>query len=149
MEIMEKTFKILSIAIIAMILLSIGNVVNADQGLPAKYVRLAIPLAQDFVKNDETYAYDGIESSLTIEAIDPQECGSCMLQACGSPMELKYKVKFDCLHTGYGDRTGKYLGQAITKHEAIVTVENFCVTNAIMDDRWDMINEKIIKKPEP
>jgi hypothetical protein len=59
--------------------------------------------------------------------------------------EYTFKAKFDCRHSGYGDRTGKILAQVITPHEAEITVENCQVKSAVMDGKWDMIGEKQIQ----
>lgn len=55
-----------------------------------------------------------------------------------------FKAKFDCRHSGYGDRTGKILAQVITPHEAEITVVNCQVKSAVMDSKWNMLTEKPI-----
>jgi len=50
--------------------------------------------------------------------------------------------EFDSRHAGYGDRTGQVLAQVITPHKAAITVEQGEIKLALMDKKWDMINQK-------
>jgi hypothetical protein len=111
-------------------------------------------VAEMFVKEDDTFRYDGMKGSLSIRvenagALDVMKPRlSAMSIAVALPLrpaEYKFKAKFDCLHSGYGDRTGKYLAQVITPHEAEITVVDCQVKSAIMDGRWDMLTEKPIE----
>ncbi len=90
----------------------------------------ASTIAQAFVESDETFRYDGLRETLSIL---PMEAGQA---------ECRLKAKFDCSHSGYGDRTGRFLAQAITPHEAEIVISSGSVRSAIMDGRWDMIAEK-------
>jgi hypothetical protein len=87
-------------------------------------------IAQAFIESDETFRYDGLRETLNIMPI-----------AVGRE-EYMVKAKFDCSHSGYGDRTGKFLAQAITPHEAEIVISSGNVRSAVMDSRWDMIAEK-------
>jgi hypothetical protein len=112
-------------------------------------------VAEMFVKEDDTFRYDGMKESLSIrvehagtldDVMRPEL--SAMSIAVALPLrstEYTFKAKFDCLHSGYGDRTGKYLAQVITPHEAEITVVDCQVKSAIMDGRWDMLTEKPIE----
>jgi hypothetical protein len=55
-----------------------------------------------------------------------------------------FVIRFESRHAGYGDRTGQMLAQVITTHEAVVTVERGAIESAIMDEKWDMINQKML-----
>ena len=55
-----------------------------------------------------------------------------------------FVYRFESRHAGYGDRTGQMLAQVITPHEAVITVERGEIKSAIMDEKWDMINQKIL-----
>jgi hypothetical protein len=46
------------------------------------------------------------------------------------------------LHGGYGDRTDQIVTEAITPHVIVVIVEGQ-VISAIMDDRWDELNQAL------
>ncbi|HTY89648.1 MAG TPA: hypothetical protein VMC84_00570 [Methanocella sp.] len=112
-------------------------------------------VAEQFVKNDETYKFDGMADTLSLrvehagslgDVVKPQFRAMTLQIAMPlAPTEYTFKAKFDCLHSGYGDRTGKYLAQVITPHEAEITVVGCQVTSAIMDGKWDMLGEKIIE----
>ncbi len=106
-------------------------------------------VAENFVKNDETYKFDGMKETLSIRVEHAgalETPGMPMMTALTLPLQQKeftFKAKFDSRHSGYGDRTGKYLAQVITPHEAEITVVNCQVSKAIMDGKWDMLAEKL------
>ncbi|MCD1294059.1 hypothetical protein CUJ83_03495 [Methanocella sp. CWC-04] len=141
---MEKTIKLSFAVLIALILLNAGCMASAYEASPASSADIVKPLVKNFVTYDETFKYDGIRETLAIEQLNDDTDKMGLLQADIPGPAYKYKVKFDCLHTGYGDRRGKYLGQAITGHEAIITVENYRIKSAIMDEYWDMMNEEVL-----
>lgn len=111
-------------------------------------------VAEKFVKSDDTFKYDGLKDTLSIRVEHVNELEDFatprvpgLTMAMTMPLEQKeytFKAKFDCRHSGYGDRAGKYLAQVITPHEAEITVENCNVKSAIMDGKWDMISGKMI-----
>jgi hypothetical protein len=89
-------------------------------------------MAEEFVRNSQTFQFDGIEKSLTlIETLYPDIENA-----------WQFVFQFESRQAGYGDRTGQMLAEVITPHEAIITVEQEEVTNAIMDEKWDMINQQ-------
>jgi len=108
-------------------------------------------VAENFVKNDETFRFDGMRDTLSIrvehagDLITPKLSVMTALVLPLAPKEYTFKAKFDSRHSGYGDRTGKYLAQVITPHEAEITVVNCQVTKAIMDGKWDMVRENMIE----
>jgi len=53
-------------------------------------------------------------------------------------------IEEESRHSGYGDRTGLALLQVITPHQAVITVEDGDVTEAIIDGKWDMIKQMML-----
>ncbi len=109
-------------------------------------------VAENFVRNDATYVFDGMKDTLNIRVehvnslAPPGLPGAAM--AMMLPLESKaftFKAKFDSRHSGYGDRKGKILAQVVTPHEAEITVENCQVKSAIMDSKWDMVTGKTME----
>lgn len=90
--------------------------------------------AEQFLKTDETYAYDGITDSL---ALTGAEQGV-------NPGTWSFTFEFDCGQAGYGNRTNQALAQVITHHTAVIMVEQGKVTSAVIDGKWDMIKEEEI-----
>jgi hypothetical protein len=88
-------------------------------------------LALNYVKNEATYKFDGMPETLKIKEITPLECPDCWLVT----------VYFESRAAGYGDRTGQMLAQVITPHMARIKIEKGEITYAVMDNRWDMINQ--------
>jgi hypothetical protein len=109
-------------------------------------------VAENFVKDDETFRFDGMRDTLSLrvehvnsldDLIAPKLSGVAMaLTLPLEPKEYTFKAKFDSRHSGYGDRTGKYLAEVITPHEAEITIVNCQVTSAVMDGKWNMLTEK-------
>jgi len=94
--------------------------------------------ALKFVKNSPTFVFDGIEESLELaETLYPD-----MENA------WQFVYRFESRHAGYGDRTGEMLAQVITPHEAIVTVEQGEIRNAVMDGEWDMLEQRMLNAME-
>ncbi len=108
-------------------------------------------VAEQFIKNDETFKFDGMADTLSLrvehagtlnDVVKPQFAALTMDIAMPlAPAEYTFKAKFDCRHSGYGDRAGKYLAQVITPHEAEITVVGCQVKSAVMDGKWDMLQE--------
>jgi hypothetical protein len=94
----------------------------------------ALDIAGDFVRNSPTFVYDGIVGTLEhVETLYPDIENA-----------WTFVFRFESAHAGYGDRTGQMLAQVITPHEAHVTVENGAVVSALMDEQWDMLQQKTV-----
>jgi hypothetical protein len=107
-------------------------------------------IATDFVKNSPTFQFDGIEDTLKLiktaafssKTISPEEPASNEIQG------WEFTFEFESANAGYGDRTGQAVAEVITPHTAVITVENNKVTSAIMDNIWDMVEQKMIEEEE-
>jgi len=95
-------------------------------------------MAEDFVRNSPTFQFDGIEGSLKlVETLYPD-----------IETTWQFIFQFESRQAGYGDRTGQILAEVITPHKAIITIEQGEITNAIMDDKWDMMIQRILEVTE-
>jgi len=110
-------------------------------------------VAEQFVKNDATFKFDGMKDTFSLRV---ENAGSLpdvvrskfTAMTLGIPMastDYKFKAKFDSAHSGFGDRNGKYLAQVVTPHEAEITISGCQVTSAVMDGKWDMLSQKMIE----
>ena len=91
-------------------------------------------IAREYLVNSPTFAFDGIEESVELLAVKTMRCPCCW----------GFVFEFDCRHPGYGDRTGLVLAEVITAHTATVVVMEGEVISGIMDDKWDMMEQKLI-----
>lgn len=97
-----------------------------------------IIIAEEFIKNSPTYSFDGVPGTIKlIDTIDLR-CPSCW----------QFKLQFECTHAGYGDRAGQVLTPVITKHEAVIIVEEGNIKSAILDTIWDMISQSTVENYE-
>lgn len=89
-------------------------------------------IARQFVVSSPTYQFDGsgIEHLETVQA----RCPQCWV----------FRFTFDSSHAGYGDRSTMIVAQVITPHNATVAVEKGEVVSAILDDFWDMKEQRVI-----
>ncbi len=89
-------------------------------------------IARRFVVSSPTYQFDGsgIEHLETIRA----RCPQCWV----------FRFTFDSSHAGYGNRGGMIVAQVITPHNATVAVEKGEVVSAVLDDFWDMKEQRVI-----
>ncbi|MBS3155489.1 hypothetical protein J4404_03250 [Candidatus Woesearchaeota archaeon] len=89
-------------------------------------------VAENFIKNSETYKFDGIPESFKYTGFEQLNCNYCW----------KHRLEYDSSQAGYGDRKDKMLAQVITHHIILVNVEQNQVSSAIVDNKWDEINQK-------
>lgn len=103
-------------------------------------------LAEEFVRNSPTFAFDGIAESLelTATAVFTKKIISANAPAEDEIRGWEFTFRFESRHAGYGDRTGQMLSQVITPHEAVITVEQGKVISAIMDGKWDILRQSML-----
>jgi hypothetical protein len=92
----------------------------------------AVDLALHFTKYSPTFHFDGIPDSVRVEKVDTLRM----------PWTWAMTISFQCLHPGYGDRTGKILFQVVTSHFIVVTVREGMVVGAIINGHWDEIGQR-------
>lgn len=92
-------------------------------------------VALRFIRGAPTFSFDGIGTTLRVVDSD----------LAGNPAKHLVTLSFVCLHSGYGDRTGKPTLQVLTPHRAAVTVIQGKVTGAVLDDRWDELKQAFIQ----
>lgn len=98
--------------------------------------RAAIDDAKTYLKNSPTFQFDGIEDSINVTDVYRDEKNGTW----------KVTITFNCAHSGYGDRTGDFLLQVITSHKAKIIVEDGKIVSAVIDEKWDMIEQKMINQ---
>lgn len=125
---MKHLFRVISITILTAVLSLIG--LSCTQP-PADSQEGSQRVAEEFVKQEATYRFDGIPETFKVTSATSIGNG------------WKFTIEFDSRHAGYGNRTGQVLAEVITHHTAEVTVQAGKVTKAIMDGQWDMINQRI------
>jgi len=89
-------------------------------------------IAQEFIKSSPTFAFDGMPETLEVELVAIRE---------SFPEQYVIEADFDSLHGGYGDRTDQMVIQVITPHTMNLVVINGEVTSAILDGKWDELNQ--------
>ena len=94
-------------------------------------------IARTFVEQEATFRFDGMPETLKLEST----------REVAPSVTWEFTFSYQSRHAGYGDRTGQVLAQVITPHLARITVDKGKVTMAVMDERWDMINQKLITNP--
>ena len=99
----------------------------------------AVEIAIHFLKNSPTFKFDGVSESVHITGV---------YRARTVPPTWAVNIEFECLHSGYGDRTGMALAQVITPHQMAVTVQEGKVIDAVIDNRWDEIEQRDLTQSE-
>jgi len=97
-------------------------------------------IAEAFVKSSPTFVFDGIEETLELAETYPPTVTLSGWQ---------FVFEFDSRHAGYGDRIGQVLAQVITPHQAVIVVEQGKVTHAVIDEKWDMLQQKMVEGQMP
>ena len=92
-------------------------------------------IAEEFVRNSPTFTYDGIEETLVLTGTMLLRCPYCWA----------FSFEFDSRHAGYGCREGEALAQVITHHETVISIDKGEVVSAVMDGKWDMLQQEAIE----
>ena len=88
-------------------------------------------LAESFLRNSPTFRFDGLPDSVELIARMDGDCETCVL----------YTFGFESSHPGYGDRTDLPLADALTPHEAVISIEDGLVVSAQIDNIWDVMTQ--------
>jgi hypothetical protein len=107
-------------------------------------------IAEEFVRNSPTFVFDGIGETLELVNIAAfsRKTISQDTPSTDAANGWVFTFGFDSATAGYGDRTGQMVAEVITPHVAVVTVENNEVISAVMDEKWDMINQQMLDEVE-
>jgi hypothetical protein len=89
-------------------------------------------IAEDFVLNSPTFAFDGMRESLKLTKT----------LEISVPYAWTFEFIYDSRQAGYGDRTGQMLLQVITPHLASITVEQGDIVFGRLDGKWDMLEQQ-------
>jgi len=95
----------------------------------------AARLAVSVVKSSATFKFDGLEEGFEVTDVT---------RVVNEPPAPGYfwvvVVTYSTGHPGHGDRSGRILPQVVTRHRAVVTLDEFGgVTGATCDDVWDLL----------
>ncbi len=90
----------------------------------------------EYIQNGPTFKFDGIAENLRVKDY-------AILESL--PLQHVVTIVFECRQSGYGDRTGLFLAQVITPHEAVVVVIENRVVSAIIDGKWDEVNQRMVE----
>ncbi|MFQ6073444.1 MAG: hypothetical protein ACE5KT_12205 [Methanosarcinales archaeon] len=91
-------------------------------------------IASDYLRNSPTFKFDGMEDTLKLVETNTMRCPYCW----------GFVFEFQSRHAGYGNRSGQILAQVITFHTTRIVVREGEVVSAIMDDKWDIMRQKMI-----
>jgi hypothetical protein len=112
----------------------LGGEITVEEPLSQVSIESSEMLAGTFVMNSPTFIFDGIPDTLELTDTAQGRCPYCW----------EFTFEFNSAHTGYGDRTDQMVGEAITPHVAVITVESGDVTSAILDGAWDMLKQQML-----
>ncbi len=125
-------------------LTSVYSLFNRGWVLPESvdFNNIALSVAEWFVKKSPTFYFDGLEETLHLEITQIRE---------SFPEQFVINADFDSRHGGYGDRTDQIVTQVITPHSMDLVVANGRVMSAVIDGKWDEINQLLLSngKTEP
>jgi hypothetical protein len=125
------------ITALMLIALMVPTSIYALQSSNVNVIQIPREIALQYIIASPTFSFDGMSATL-------KEVKVVILKSI--PAQYIYTFEFDCLHGGYGDRSGQTLSQVITKHTAVVSVIDGKVTNAVLDESWDEITQKPINQ---
>lgn len=91
-------------------------------------------IARDYLIDSPTFKFDGMEEG--VKLIDVKDLDEANGWA--------FDYEFECINAGYGDRSEQSVAGVITPHAARIAVAGGEVTSAIIDQKWDMMEQKTI-----
>ena len=130
----SKYWLLLTLTILTAVASGCGTLDNGTDGKTTE--EESSQIAKHYVSNSPTFTFDGIEDTLQLVGI----------LYPGSENALQFVFQFESRHPGYGDRTGQILAHTITPHEAVITIEHGEVKSALIDEKWDMIEQQILNE---
>lgn len=105
-----------------------------------------LALAEDFVINSPTFLFDGIDETLKLTNTAAYSEKTISKNNTGDTINsCVFTFTFESSSAGYGDRSGQMVSQVITPHEAVIAVEQGKIISAILDNVWDIVNQKLLK----
>jgi len=93
-------------------------------------------IATYFVKNEGTYKFDGIPETFKLNLNGSKNI---------SKYSWEFVFEYQSRNSGYGDRKNVIVNPVITNHYAKIVMENGTIKSALLDNEWDMKNQKIIE----
>lgn len=136
---MDRTLVIVGALLVITLIAGAGMVVTSAGNTAGFTKDSAIRAASDFVSNEATYKYDGMQGTLQLDARKAE------LETYPPQEAYLVDAEFTCAHAGYGDRTGMMTAEVLTPHTCVITVtSDHKVTSAIMDGQWDMVRQQMI-----
>ena len=94
-------------------------------------------IALDFVRTAPTFAYDGMEETLSVGDI-------MVLESFREQYQIE--ISFTSAHGGYGDRTDQMVTQVLTSHTMEILISEGNVISAVTDGEWDELNNQYLLK---
>lgn len=101
--------------------------------------KIILELAQNFLRSNPTFGFDGIEESI--------ELGPVISTIDQPPSIFRLSINFTSSHPGYGDRTDQILAQVLTDHRIDITIgrigisNQFLVQSAEIDGVWNELTQ--------
>ncbi len=148
---MRYLVKSVWVGCLAAMVVAAGCCGSADDGDTAAGMEESQATAEEYVLASPTYTYDGVEDSVEVVGVNRMDVDSPGEAGSTAPGEAtsgggcwEFAIEFECLHSGYGDRTGRFLLQEVTPHTAMILVCEGTVTSAALDGKWDMVTQTAI-----
>ena len=95
----------------------------------------AIGLTEQFIKNTQTYAFDGVAGSIKKMKVEALEDGKAW--------QLTYIFKSK--YPGHGDRSDQVLVEQVTEHSVQITIRGCRIVIATCDKNYDLLTNKQLK----
>ncbi|MFC1913098.1 hypothetical protein ACFLX7_02755 [Chloroflexota bacterium] len=91
-------------------------------------------IAEEFLRSSPTFVNSSMADIFMLVDTKTPFCAFCWI----------FVYEFGSRHTGYGDTSGQAAAQVITSHRAEIYMQEFKIKSAVMDDKWDMVEQQLI-----
>ena len=92
-------------------------------------------IAIEFLVNGPTFSFDGVPESVKV-------LEKYVLESY--PEQHIVVLSFNTTHCGWGNREGTFIAPAITPHLIRITIVEGEVIEAVIDEKWDEVNQEQI-----
>lgn len=133
---MRRTLIISCLIVAALLVTSAAPAVTGEEEVapPQQSEDESQRIAVAFILSSPTFTRDGREDTLRLVATTALE----------QPFSWQFEYEFQCGTPGYGRMTPRPAPIIITSHRAEIVVQEGKVISAVLDDKWNMLQQRMI-----
>lgn len=127
-----------NLTLIVLIIFIISSIIVFDSSCNEEFnIEESENIARTFLEESATYQFSGIQG--TIKLVESEKIAS--------PNKWEFAYEFLSGSSGYGDRIGMDINQETKIYEAKITVWEYKVVRAVINEHWDELSLNFTHEP--